>query len=148
MKESERGDSLIEVVVAVAIVAIASAAILSGTIAAARRFGPDPVREALQQYVQREMRVAVDLLKYEGASMPPASVATSIPLPGGSSLEAHVSVNVSALPQGGTAIAITAQSDADSSKSVTMQTIVAHPAPLPSSTVQTNLTVAAPIGAE
>lgn len=148
MKESERGDSLIEVVVAVAIVAIASAAILSGTMAAVRRFGPDPVREALQQHVQREMRVAIDLLKYEGASMPPASVATSIPLPGGSPLDAHVSVNVSSLPQGGTAIVITAQSDADSSKSVTMQTIVAHPAPLPSSTVQTNLTVAAPVGAQ
>ena len=148
MKRSERGSSLIEVVVAVAIIVIATTAILSATMGAAHRFGPDPIREALQHHVQREMRIAIDLLKYQGASLASATAATSIPLPGASPLPAHVSLTVSALPQGGTAIALTAQSDADSSKTVTMQTIIAHPAPLPSSTVQSNLTVAAPVGSE
>lgn len=148
MSDSQRGDSLIEVVVAVAIVAIASAALLSGTLGAARHFGPDAVSEALQRYVQREMRIAVDLLKYQGASLSPATVATTIPLPGASPVAVQVTLAVSPMPQGRTAVAITAQSATDQTKTFSMQTIIAHPAPLPSSTVESGLSVPAPAAAQ
>src|SRR5271170_7819567 len=52
---SERGESMVEVVVAVAIFGVASAALLAGTIAAAHRFGPDPAAAALRRALQREM---------------------------------------------------------------------------------------------
>lgn len=133
---------------AVAVVAIVLGATLSGTLAAARRFGPDPVREALRREAGRELRIAVDLLKYQGASIAPASVSTSIPMPASSTLSARISIAVSPLPLGGTAVAVTAQSGEDARETVTLQSVILHPAPLPSATVQTGLFVPAPAGAQ
>lgn len=148
MRDAQRGDSLIEVVVAVAIVAIALGSLVSGTLAAAHHFGPDAVSEALRRHVDDEMRVAADLLKYQGASLSPATVATTIPLVGASPLPVHVSLAVSPIPQGGTAIAITMQSDVDQSKSVTVEAEIARPVPLPSSSVLPGISVPAPASAQ
>ncbi len=134
---SERGESLIEVVIAVAIVAIGSAALLAGTMAAAHRFGPDPQRAALQNVVQREMRIAVDVLKYQGAAIAPATVATTVPMPGTSPAPAHLSIATT--PVGaGIAITISASLDNGAGKSATLTTTVPQPAPLPSSTILVN----------
>ncbi len=148
MKQGERAESLLEVVVAGAIVAVTLGALLSGTFAAAHRFGPDLVHESLRRYADQELHVGADLLKYQGASLPPASIETSIPMPGSSPLNARVTLAVSPLPFGATAIAVTAQSDDNSRENVTVQNVIERPAPLPSSTVQSGLFVPAPVGAQ
>jgi hypothetical protein len=131
---SERGDSLVEVVIAVAIVAVGTAALLAGAIEAAHRFGPDPVQTILREAVQREMRVAVDVLKYQGSAIAPATVATTIPMPGATPAAAHVSIVTA---QAGTGIAITIQASLDGSaaENASLTTTVPQPAPLPSSTI-------------
>lgn len=131
----ERGDSIIEVVVAVAIAAIACAALIAGTVAAAHRFGPDAATCALQAAVQREMRIAVDVMKYQGGSIAPATIATSVPLPGGSPAAAHLSIATSTLANGANVITLQATLDADPSKTATLTTTLPPPAPLPSSTI-------------
>ncbi|HEV7179794.1 MAG TPA: hypothetical protein VGN11_07980 [Candidatus Baltobacteraceae bacterium] len=148
MKCNERGDSLIEAVVAVALIGIALAAAFSASIAAAHRFGADAGREALQKYVGREMRLAVDVLKYQGGAITPRTIATTVPLAGASPLAAHVSIAVSPLPGSGFTITLSATSDDDATKSATLQAIVAQPAPLPSSTVESGLRAPAPIGGQ
>lgn len=132
--KSERGESLVEVVVTVAIVALACAAVLSGTLVATHRFGPTLEQSALQAAVHREMRVAVDVLKYQGNILVPTTVATSIPVPGASPLAAHVSLSTSRLSSGATTIGIAASLDSNTD-TVTLSTTVAPPVPLPSSTV-------------
>ena len=131
----ERGESLIEIVVAVAIVAIATSAVLAGTIVAAHRFGPDASKVALHNVLHREMRIAVDVMKYQGGAIAPTTVATSIPMPGASPAAAHLSIATQALAGGVTAIRIDATLDADVAKTASLTTNVPAPAPLPSSTV-------------
>lgn len=148
MKNSERGESVIEIVVAVAIVAMTLSVVLGGSVVAAHAFGADPVTTALQSEVNGEMRVAVNLGKYTGTVFAPASVATTVPMPGSSPLPAHVSVAVSPLPGIGEAISVSAQSDADPRKLASARTVIADPQPVPSSSVTTGVSAAAPIGAQ
>jgi Tfp pilus assembly protein PilV len=131
----ERGESLIEVVVAAAIVAISLGALLGASLAAAHRFGPDPVQTALQRGLQQEMRIAADLLKYQGGTIAPAAVATAIPMPSGSPLPVHLSIATVPLAGGGTAVTLDATSDADPNESFRLQSTIAAPAPLPGSSV-------------
>jgi len=145
--EHERGQSLVEVVVSVGLVAVTLGAVTTAAIVATHRSGPDPVQTALQQIVERESRIAVDLLKYQGGTIVPTTVATAVPLPSGSPLAAHVSVSVSPLPGGGQSVQLHAVSDADPTKQVTLITTIANPAPLPSSSVSASGTAPAPTGA-
>lgn len=147
MNSSERGDTLVETVVAVAITAVAFGALTVGIVGAVRHFGPDPVEAALQAETRRQMRIAVDLAKYQGTTFAPTAIATAIPIPGASPFPAHVSLSVSPTG-GGFAIAIRAVSDADSAKSATLSTVVPAPAPLPSSIVTAGGLAPAPAGAQ
>jgi hypothetical protein len=133
--DPERGESLVEVVVATAIASLVLAALLNGTIIATHRFGPDLTRAQLDAYLQQEMHVCVDLLKYQDGRVVPQTIATTLPMPSGSPIPMHVSLATSALSGGAVALTLTATSDLDASESVTLQTIVGAPAPLPSSTV-------------
>jgi hypothetical protein len=54
-----------------------------------------PARAALQLEVLRQMALALDVLKYRGTRIPPAAVATTLPMPTGSPLAAAVSIAVS-----------------------------------------------------
>jgi prepilin-type N-terminal cleavage/methylation domain-containing protein len=132
---SERGDSLIEVIVAVAIVAVVTGAISASTIAAAHRFGPDAVQTALESSVAREMRVAVDVMKYQGASIAPASLSTAIPLPSSSPVPATLTLSSTTARDGSVTIVLTATSRTDSTKSATLTETIAAPAPLPGARV-------------
>jgi hypothetical protein len=132
------GESLVEVVIAVAIVSIACAALLGGTLAAARRFGPDVARSALDRTAQREMRIALDLMKYQGNAIAPTTVATTIPMPGASPAPAHVSISTVVLAGGAVTLAIRASLDARSTDAVTLTTTVPPGVPLPSSTFVVN----------
>jgi len=131
VRSSERGDSLIEVVVAVAIVAIAAGAIAAATTAAFHRFGGDPIQSALESTVIREMRIAVDVAKYQGATLPTASIATAIPLPSGSPLPAQLTVSSTTNADNSITIVLTAADSSDSTKSATLSQTIAAPAPLP-----------------
>ena len=135
MRSLERGDSLVEVVIAVAIIAIAVGALGAALIAAEHRFGPDPIESALEATVAREMRVAVDVMKYQGATLPSTSVATTIPLPSGSPLSAHLSASSTTAADGSVTIVLQASDDNDASKSATLRQTIAAPAPLPGARV-------------
>jgi hypothetical protein len=131
----ERGDSLVEVVIAVAIVAIAVGALGGALIAAERRFGPDPIESALEATTTREMRIAVDVMKYQGASLPSTSLATTIPLPSGSPLPVVLSVTSATAADGSVTIVLSADDSDDASKSATLSQTIAAPAPLPGARV-------------
>jgi prepilin-type N-terminal cleavage/methylation domain-containing protein len=127
----ERGDSLVEVVVAVAIIAIAVGALGGTLIAAEHRFGPDPIESALEETTTREMRIAVDVMKYQGASLPSTSLATTIPLPSGSPLPVVLSVTTATAADGSVTIVLSADDSNDANKSATLSQTIAAPAPLP-----------------
>lgn len=135
MHDLERGDSLVEVVIAVAIVAIAVGALGGTLIAAERRFGPDPIESALEATTTREMRIAVDVMKYQGASLPSTSLATTIPLPSGSPLPVVLSVTSATAADGSVTIVLSADDSDDASKSATLSQTIAAPAPLPGARV-------------
>ncbi|MDP9023970.1 MAG: hypothetical protein M3N13_01165 [Candidatus Eremiobacteraeota bacterium] len=147
MKFSERGDSIVEVIVAVALLAIVVGASAAGMLAASRHFGADPVVAALQQTVENETRVAQNVMKYQGASLQPTSIATTIPFAGASPIPAHVSLDITS-EAGATTVTVTAQSDRDASAMVTLRTTLPSPQPLPSSIVQAVTAQPAPIGAQ
>jgi hypothetical protein len=144
VRRNERGGGLVEVVVAAAIAGIAIAAILSAIVTATHRFGARPVDEALRACVQRELRVAADVLKYQGASVAPASVATSAPLPGGSPLPIHLSISANVVASGGYTVTVTANADG-TDESATMTTSVPALVPLPSAQIVSPSNGAAPI---
>ena len=144
MRHIERGDSLLEVVVAVAIIAVAAGALGAATIAAVHHFGPDPLQSALEATVTREMRIAVDLVKYQGASLPAATVATTIPLPSGSPLPAHLSLATTNAANGSVTIVLSATDDNDATKAATLSQTLAAPAPLPGARLPAAINGAAP----
>lgn len=144
MRANERGEGLVEVVVAAAIASIALAAVLAATVTATHRFGAQPIDEALRATVQRELRIALDILKYQGGTIAPATVATSAPLPGGSPLPIHLSISTNAIAAGGYTVTITASADGRN-ESATVTTSVPQPVPLPSSQVVSPANGAAPI---
>ena len=104
----QRGSVLAETAVAVAILALVAGAALNAVIATSRFANGRPVRDALMAEVRREMPVALDLLKYSGANVPPATVATTLPMPTGTPLAVNVSLEVSPAPDGSLRVAITA----------------------------------------
>lgn len=128
----ERGQSLIEVVVAVAIVAIVLGCVLTASVSAAHRLAPDPGKAALDRAAARELRVAVDLLKYQGASIPPATLATTLPMPTGSPMPVTLSVSTQTAASG--SITVTIEASAAAGTSTSSATIAAR-APLPNSSV-------------
>lgn len=144
MPSGERGESLVEVVVSCAIVAVITGAIGAALIAATHRFGPDPQQQALEAAVADEMRVAVDVAKYRGATLSPASIETTVPLPSSSPLPVHLSLTSSAAASGAVTITITATSANDATKSATLTQRIAAPAPLPGSSVTATSQGAAP----
>ncbi len=144
VRQTERGDSLVEVVVAVAIIAIAVGALGAASIAAFHRFGPDPLQSALEATVTREMRIAVDVMKYQGASLPTTTVATAIPLPSGSPLSAHLSLSTTTASNGSVTIVLSATDDSDGTKSAIVSQTIAAPAPLPGARLPATINGAAP----
>ncbi len=136
MRSDQRGESLIEVVVAVAIVAIVTSALGGALVAAVHRLGGDPIQTALETSVTREMRIAVDVMKYQGASLPAASGATAIPLPSGSPLPVSYVISSHSNTDGSVTIVLSATDTNDSSKSATLSQTIAAPAPLPGARIQ------------
>lgn len=135
MSSGERGESLVEVVVTVAIVAIATGALGAAAIAAVHRFGPDPIQGALEASLTREMRIAVDVVKYQGATLPTASVATTVPLPSGSPIPVSYALSSQTNPDSSMTIVLSVTDSNDRTKSATLRQTIAAPAPLPGTRV-------------
>ncbi len=135
MRENERGEGLLEAIVAAAIVSVVVAEVLGGVIAATSHFGPDPIHEALAQRAQSEVRVAIDTLKYQGSTLVPNTVATSVPLPGGNPIPVHETLATSNNADGSIAITISASADGRTDEHASASASVANPAPLPSSSI-------------
>lgn len=135
MRDSERGDGLIDAIVAVAITSVVLLTVMGAAISAAHRLGPDPIRDALAQRTQSELRLALDAMKYQGASLVPAIVSTTVPLPDGSLIAVREALETSANADGSIAISVSASADSQSSENAVASATAPKPAPAPSSTI-------------
>ena len=106
----------------------------AATIAAVHRFGPDPIQSALEASVTREMRIAVDVMKYQGGTLPSGSLATTIPMPSGSPLPVSYAISTTNA-SGAVTIVLSATDSSDSTKNVTLSQTILAPAPLPGARV-------------
>ncbi len=144
--EPQRGSALVETAFAVAIAGLVAGAVLDATVLATRSAGMRPIRDALENEVRRELPVALDVLKYQGGTIVPAAIATTLPMPAGSPLAARVSIAVSPDPSG--AISVTVTADAGNpAQRATLSATVGAQAPLPGSVVTAPGLVPAPTGA-
>ena len=106
-----------------------------------------PVRDALQHEVERQITLALDVLKYRGARIRPAAVATTLPMPTGSPLAAAVSVAVSAGSHGELRVRIAASAIAQPDERAALEATLDERAPLPGAVVVAPVLVPAPTGA-
>ncbi|MGA8533282.1 MAG: hypothetical protein WB615_04160 [Candidatus Tumulicola sp.] len=116
-------------------------------IVAAHAAGADPVRDALQSEVRREMPIALDVLKYQGTSIVPTAIATTVPLPTGLPLAARVSIEASSLPRDAVRITIEAATVDPPRESEALTTTLAERAPAPGTVIRAPGLVPAPTGA-
>ena len=131
-----------------AVVTVFLGATLSVVIAASAHFGPNPARVALGVVLEREMATARDLDKYAGASLRPNAVSTTVPLPDGSPLPTTIQLQTTALPSGGTTIAIAATATwRGAPLSLSISSTIVAPAPLPGSAIALPGVAPAPTGA-
>jgi type II secretory pathway pseudopilin PulG len=143
----EKGSALLETTVAIAIVAMVAGATLAATTFAAGVAGRNAVRTVLQEAAEAELRVALDVLKYQGSTLVPATIATALPMPSGSPLPARLSIGVVDAASGGIAVTVTATAASDTSQQVTLGATLDHRAPLPGAQLHASGLVPAPTGA-
>lgn len=140
------GTTLLETTVAVGIVAVITGAALSAGSMAAGAAGRSAVRGALQDAAATELRVAFDALKYQGATLTPRAIATTVPLAGGSPLPVVLSLQTQSAG-GATTVTITAASTLDSTQRVALSATLEQRAPLPGTQIVAPGLVPAPTGA-
>jgi hypothetical protein len=105
------------------------------------------VRSVMQDAAEREMRVALDVLKYEGGSPAPATIATSLPLASASPLPVQLSISSTGTNGGGTSVTIDFVATNDSTQRVTVTGTLDRRAPLPGTTLRAPGLAPAPTGA-
>ena len=105
------------------------------------------MRAVMQEAAEREMRVALDVLKYQGGSLAPVSVATALPLGSGSPLPVQVSVSAALGSDGTTAVTVGVVATGDSSQRVTLTGTLDRRAPLPGTVLHAPGLAPAPTGA-
>jgi hypothetical protein len=139
--------NLFEAAVATAIVATVAGATLGAVANATRAAGGDPVRDALQAAATREARVALDVLKYRGASILPRTVATAVPLAAGTPLPADLSIVTAAEPDGAASVTVAAAARDGSGKRASVTESLDARAPLPGARTTVPGLAPAPTGA-
>jgi hypothetical protein len=139
--------NLLEATVATAIVATVTGATLGAAASATKAAGGNPVRDALQSAATREMRVALDVLKYQGASIVPNAVPTGIPLATGTPLPAQISIVASPDPSGAIGVTVTATAQDGSGLTASVTESLDSRAPLPGSQARAPGLAPAPTGA-
>lgn len=143
-RHEECGEGLVDAIVASAILALILAATLGAVAASLRNARHFAVGGALRSAAQREARIAVDLLKYRGASIPPNSIATSVPLTGASPLPVMLSITTAANADGSTTIVVRA-AHVGGLQGATARAVAPVPVPLPSSDIPASVHGAAPL---
>jgi hypothetical protein len=145
-RPAQRGYLIAEAAVAVGIAALIGGALLFSVIAGARWAGGNPVRDALQAFVQSEMRIALDVAKYGDATLTPSAVSTTLPMPTGSPLA--VTLALTTANAGGGALRVTIAAKARHSQEMqSLSAIVDRRAPLPGISLRAPGLVPAPTGA-
>lgn len=140
----QRGATLVESTVALAIVSLTVAGLSSALLPATHRLTGDARTLALQRMCDRTLREARDALKYDGSSLVSSEAIVAVPMPGGSPLAATVQLTVTPQSDG---IAVAVSASADGAASARASTVVTARAPQPGSTFAPARTVAAPTGA-
>lgn len=146
-RTAQQGSTLVETAVAVAIVTTVAGTALSAAIVAGKSAAMHPLRDALQLEVERQMPLALDVLKYRGTRIRPAAVATTVPMPAGSPLAAAVSIAVSPGSHGELRVTIAASAIARPDERAALQATLDERAPLPGTVVVAPLLAPAPTGA-
>lgn len=144
MRPAERGEGLIDAIIAVAILATLVSAVLGAIVASTQWVASSTIQRALQHVTECEARVAVDILKYRGGSIAPLTIATTAPLPGGSPLPVHLSIAAVANGDGSTTVTVSAQQDAGSVRA-SSSVRVPQPVPVPSSDLNATGNGSAPL---
>jgi hypothetical protein len=139
--------NLLEATVATAIAATVTGATLGAVVNAAHAAAGDPVRDALQSTAAREARVAMDVLKYDGASIVPRAIATTIPLPAGTPFAAELSIAIAPQPNGATGVTVTATSLASEGERAAVAESLDSRSPLPGARAKAPGLAPAPTGA-
>jgi type II secretory pathway pseudopilin PulG len=143
--DSQRGTSLVEAVVAAAIAALAIGAALGAVAPALHGLAPDARDTALAQAAARELSAATDVAKYDGSTLRPIVIATTLPLSGATPFPTTLTLSVTPVGAGVT-IEVTAATS-DGAESRTAQATIAARAPEPGSSIAPRLLVPAPTGA-
>ena len=146
-RSSELGSSLVETAVSLALVAVLAGTALSAALGARHAAAGDPIRDALQSAVRREMPIALDILKYRGTAIAPASIATTLPMPGGSPLPVQLSIDAARIGDGSLRVTITAASSDGVPRRTSLTTPIGDRAPPPGTTERAPGLVPAPTGA-
>jgi Tfp pilus assembly protein PilE len=143
----QRGSTLAETAVAVAIVAIVAGTTLGASLTAIHGAARGSVADALQEAAARELRIALNVLKYGDATLAPASIATTLPLPAGSPLPAQLSVSTATHTDGTLLVTITAAAADGSGKHASLSAELDRRAVLPGTQILAPGLAPAPTGA-
>jgi Tfp pilus assembly protein PilE len=144
---SQRGSTLAESAVAVAIVAIIAGATFGATLTALHAAAGDPASNALQEAAARELRIALDVLKYSDATLAPASIATTVPMPTGSPMPAQVTLTTAAAGNGAFVVTVDAVASDGSGKRASLGATLDRRSVLPGAQVTAPGLAPAPTGA-
>lgn len=139
--------TLFETTIAIGILATVASATLGVSAMATHASARAAMRSVMQDAAESEMRVALDVLKYQGGALAPASIATALPLAGASPLPVRLSLTTSAAPGGATMVSVVVIAADDSTQRVTLEGTLDRRAPLPGSVLQAPGLVPAPTGA-
>lgn len=142
------GFTALETIVAAGLIALALATVGAAVVRESVSFSSAATADALAAAAREEVRIAADAVKYDGSTLSPTSVATTLPMPVGSPLPAELSLSAQALAAGGISVRVRAVADIAAAPLVRdASLIVERRVPLPGSTVIAPTLVAAPFGA-
>jgi type II secretory pathway pseudopilin PulG len=139
--------TLFETTIAIGIIATIAGATLGVSTMATHAAANAAMRSVMQDAAEREMRVALDVLKYQGGTPAPITIATSLPLANASPLPVQMSVNSEGLTGGATSVTIGVASSDDPTQRVTVAAALDRRAPLPGTILRAPDLVPAPTGA-
>ena len=139
--------TLFETTIAIGILATIAGATLGVSAMATHAAANAAMRSVMQDAAEREMRVALDVLKYQGGTPAPVTIATTLPLPNASPLSVQVSLSSSVSAGGATSVTIGVVSTDDSTQRVAIAGILDRRAPLPGTILRAPDLVPAPTGA-
>ena len=142
------GFTALETIVAAGIIAVVLATIGAAVVRESVSFSNVATADALGAAAREEARIAADSVKYDGNTLSPTSVATTLPMPVGSPIPAELSLSAQALAGGGISVRVRAVADTAAGQIVRNATlIVERRMPLPGSSVIAPTLVDAPFGA-